>query len=216
MAPPVKKFRSGAGAGGPVRLALGQRPAAAPAAPPGCHEFMYGYWDFPTDYQYSKSSRWPFDISSSTQLNGKVSPGPKNVPLDITHPLNFYEKTNKAFLLPHPSFLLPSCPSVPPCCRNRKQVLHLCHWVDLLFFFCTLYKFIDSLLYFSVTVWVTSAWCERCSCRSFNDVKNPEAAVDHRVTIKKNNLTQQYVEASLPPRRAFDANPPETKVTGEC
>lgn len=81
---------------------------------------MYGYWDFPTDYQYSKSSRWPFDISSSTQLNGKVSLGPKNVPLDITDPLNFYEKTNKAFRLS--SSLL----SFPPSCWICKQVLHLC------------------------------------------------------------------------------------------
>lgn len=28
-----------------------------------------------------------------------MSLGPKNVPLDITEPLNFYEKTNKAFRL---------------------------------------------------------------------------------------------------------------------
>lgn len=74
-----------------------------PATLPDCHEFMYGYWDFPTDYQFSKSSRWPFDISSSTQLNSKVSLGPKTVPLDIAG--IFTRRLIKLFIL-----LLPFCP----------------------------------------------------------------------------------------------------------
>lgn len=54
---------------------------------PDWHEFMYGYSDFPEDYQYSKSFAWPFDISSSTPLNEKLSLD-QNVPLDIKGPQN--------------------------------------------------------------------------------------------------------------------------------
>lgn len=71
---------------------------------PDCHEFMYGYWDFPADYQYSKSSGWPFDISSSAQLNGKVSLGPKCAPGYYRSLEFFTRKLIKLFFSSSPFF----------------------------------------------------------------------------------------------------------------